>query len=132
MNNWQPDVKFEEGVFKFDLPNGDEFVIVPPQTKQKHCCPDCGCHFVGEFPFNYAPQTKPCNGFCGEQECKENQDNCGRLQTKPLSIAIEVIKDFQNSDVPPCKYYEDNYADGWMDACNEILWAIEAKVRREK
>lgn len=33
MNNWQPDVKFEEGVFKFDLPNGDEFVIVPPQTK---------------------------------------------------------------------------------------------------
>jgi DNA repair exonuclease SbcCD ATPase subunit len=18
-----------------------------------HCCPDCGCHFVGEYPFNY-------------------------------------------------------------------------------
>lgn len=19
----------------------------------EHCCPECGCHFVGEFPFNY-------------------------------------------------------------------------------
>lgn len=34
MNDWHPDVKFEEGVFRFDLPNGDEFVIVPPQIKE--------------------------------------------------------------------------------------------------
>lgn len=29
--DWQPTVKFEDGVYKFDLPNGDEFVIVPKQ-----------------------------------------------------------------------------------------------------
>ena len=31
MTTWQPDVKFEDGVYRFDLPNGDEFVIVPKQ-----------------------------------------------------------------------------------------------------
>lgn len=30
MNNWEPEVRFEDGVYKFNLPNGDEFVIVPP------------------------------------------------------------------------------------------------------
>ena len=33
--------------------------LVEELDKQEHCCPDCGCHFVGEYPFNNAPQTKP-------------------------------------------------------------------------
>ena len=40
MNTWQPDVKFEDGVYRFDLPNGDEFVIVPKQedlTNEEIC-----------------------------------------------------------------------------------------------
>ena len=24
--------------------------------------------------------VESCNGFCGEQECKENQDNCKRIK----------------------------------------------------
>ena len=48
-----------------------------------------------EYRIKHEP--KPCNGFCGEQECKENQKNCERArmarkllgsgtpQTKPLS-----------------------------------------------
>ena len=28
-----PEVVFDEGVYRWWLPNGDEFVIVPPQTK---------------------------------------------------------------------------------------------------
>ena len=31
--DWTPDVRFEEGVYRFDLPNGDEFVIVPKQDE---------------------------------------------------------------------------------------------------
>lgn len=27
---------------------------------------------------------------------------------------------------PPHKHYEHTYADGWLDACNEIMWAGEA------
>lgn len=50
---------------------------------------------------------------------------------KDINEAIEIIKDFQNSDVPPCKDYENTYADGWMDACNEILWAIEEKAQEK-
>ena len=49
---------------------------------------------------------------------------------KELNKAVEIIKDFQSDDVPPCKYYEDTYADGWMDACNEILWVIETELRK--
>lgn len=33
--------------------------LVEELDKQEHCCPDCGCHFVGEYPFNNATQTKP-------------------------------------------------------------------------
>lgn len=51
---------------------------------------------------------------------------------KDLKAAIKIVKDFQNSDVPSCKYYEDTYADGWMDACNEILWALEEKEKNEQ
>jgi len=50
---------------------------------------------------------------------------------KELNEAIKIIKDFQSDDVPPCKSYEDTYADGWMDACNEILWAIEEKAQEK-
>lgn len=50
---------------------------------------------------------------------------------KGLKEAIKIIKDFQSDDVPPCKAYEDTYADGWIDACNEILWAIEAKAQEK-
>jgi hypothetical protein len=53
-------------------------------------------------------------------------------QTKQLSDAIEIVKEFQGEHELIFKAYEDTYADGWTDACNEILWAIEAKVRREK
>ena len=49
---------------------------------------------------------------------------------KELNKAVEIIKDFQSDDVPSCKYYEDTYADGWMDACNEILWAIETELEK--
>ena len=50
---------------------------------------------------------------------------------KELNEAIKIIKDFQNSDVPPCRDYENTYADGWIDACNEILWAIEEKAQEK-
>ena len=29
LEDWYPDVRFEDGVYRFELPNGDEFVIVP-------------------------------------------------------------------------------------------------------
>ncbi len=34
MKDYYPDVTFEDGVFRFDLPNGDEFVIVPPTPRE--------------------------------------------------------------------------------------------------
>lgn len=33
VEDWQPNVRFEDGVYRFDLPNGDEFVIVPKQDE---------------------------------------------------------------------------------------------------
>jgi DNA topoisomerase IB len=56
---------------------------------------------------------------------------CYTHPVKELNEAIKIIKDFQNSDVPPCKDYENTYADGWTDACNEILWAIEEKAQEK-
>lgn len=34
VKDYYPDVTFEDGVFRFDLPNGDEFVIVPPKPRE--------------------------------------------------------------------------------------------------
>jgi hypothetical protein len=33
-----------------------------------------------------------------------------------------LCKQFASNTNPPHKEYE-RYADGWLDACNEILWA---------
>ena len=33
-----------------------------------------------EYQYRIKPEPKPCNGFCGEQECKENQKNCERAR----------------------------------------------------
>ena len=38
---------------------------------------------------------------------------------------FKIISEFSSSD-PTYKDYENNYKDGWIDACNEITWAIEA------
>lgn len=37
---------------------------------------------------------------------------------------IEIIKDHQ-SEIPNFKNYEDTYMDGWLDACNQILWTVK-------
>ena len=33
----------------------DETTWIPLYTHpvKENCCPDCGCHFTGEYPFNY-------------------------------------------------------------------------------
>ncbi len=69
-----------------------------------------------------------------DEDFMENKEGCIPLYTHPaktLTEAIKIIKDFQSDDVPPCKSYEDTYADGWIDACNEILWAIEEKAQEK-
>lgn len=78
----------------------------------------------------YTHPVNTCKHGVDDGACKE----CYMESTHPIkdiNEAIEIIKDFQNSDVPPCKDYENTYADGWMDACNEILWAIEEKAQEK-
>lgn len=42
-----------------------------------------------------------CNGFCGVEECKENQANCKRLasQTKPLRFPTMLRKMWTGAEV---------------------------------
>ena len=47
-----------------------------------------------------------------------------------LNQIIEILKDFQETKEFTYKKYEDTYKDGWLDACNEILWAIENKCKK--
>ena len=37
---------------------------------------------------------------------------------------IEIIQEHQQDKNPPYKQHEDTYMDGWLDACNQILWAV--------
>jgi hypothetical protein len=38
---------------------------------------------------------------------------------------LEIVEQFRAEQNPPHKEYENNYNDGWLDACNEIYYAIE-------
>lgn len=38
---------------------------------------------------------------------------------------VALCKDFAADTNPPRKGYEHTYCDGWLDACNEIMWAGE-------
>lgn len=37
---------------------------------------------------------------------------------------LEIVEEFRQDKNPPYKAYEDTYMDGWLDACNEIYYAI--------
>lgn len=39
---------------------------------------------------------------------------------------IALCKDFAADTNPPHKNFEDTYCDGWLDACNEIMWKGQA------
>jgi hypothetical protein len=67
---WQPKEATDQELFNIyahlqDTYEGDNFPVALGRTILKLCT---------------TPQTKPCNGFCGEYECKENQANCSRLK----------------------------------------------------
>lgn len=38
---------------------------------------------------------------------------------------IAICKERAADPDPPHKPHEETYADGWLDACNEIMWAGE-------
>ena len=71
--------------------------------------------------YRIKPEPKPCNGFCGEQECKENQKNCERArmakkllglgtpQTKPLNDE-EIIKIRQATKAKSTENWADTLA----------------------
>jgi hypothetical protein len=99
MKDYYPNVKFKDGVYRFDLPNGDEFVIVPKQNYLAEQCLKMVESYQGwandAWGRGYATAVGQiledmkailkkasftCNGFCGEQECKENQDGCKRIK----------------------------------------------------
>lgn len=81
----------------FELANKDVDAIETMLRQQAKRIEELEHCLIVEQEHNEMLQTKPCNGFCGEQECKENQKNCERArmarkllgsgtpQTKPLS-----------------------------------------------
>jgi hypothetical protein len=35
IKEWRPDIRFEDGVVRFFLPNGNEYCFMPPQEKKQ-------------------------------------------------------------------------------------------------
>lgn len=53
------------------------------------------------------------------------------MEDKTILEIIKIIEEFREDKNPPHKEYENTYADGWLDACNEILWAIQDLIDEE-
>ena len=45
---------------------------------------------------------------------------------------LEIVEEFRQDKNPPYKAYEDTYMDGWLDACNELLFTFEEKIKNDK
>jgi len=78
--------------------------LVEELDKQEHCCPDCGCHFVGEFPFNYAPQTKPLS----DDEIGDCVDDCFGLMAlqHKYTYSIDQVQEY---GLKLCKAIEERH-----------------------
>lgn len=50
---------------------------------QEHCCPECGCHFVGEYPFEYHTKQAIPDGWISVKDRLPNQGD-----------SIEGLNDF--------------------------------------
>lgn len=54
-----------------------------------------------------------------------------KMENKTIQDILEIIKDHQQDKNPPYKQYEDTYLDGWLDACNQILWAVKELIEKK-
>ena len=112
MKDYYPNVTFEDGVFRFDLPNGDEFVIVPPKPRKlSDGCGNCHACLVGVME-NNMPVTSQrmivCSD-CGNKRCPKasnHRHKCtgsnevgqhGSIYTAPRELSDEEIKAIANN-----------------------------------
>jgi hypothetical protein len=106
MKDYYPNVTFEDGVFRFDLPNGDEFVIVPPTPRElSDGCGNCHACLVGVME-NNMPVTSQrmivCSD-CGNKRCPKasnHRHKCtgsnevgqhGSIYTAPRELSDEEL-----------------------------------------
>ncbi len=52
------------------------------------------------------------------------KNNAKFVWGQAIDVCIEISADFLKEE-PEFKNYEDTYMDGWLDACNEMSWAME-------
>jgi hypothetical protein len=55
----------------------------------------------------------------------------GKMENKTIQDILEIIKDHQQDKTPIYKDYEDTYMDGWLDACNQILWSVQELIDKK-
>ena len=73
--------------------------------EQEHCCPECGCHFTGEFPFNYECQ-EPVASQMSEQNkmvmlqpngiVYENNDNSWHFIGRLIKDVDALCEEYYN------------------------------------
>jgi hypothetical protein len=89
---------------------------------------DCLVRPVAWWRMSVLPECLPCVTTCAET-AKEWQDD-GHAVVELGDVAAErerwiaICRDHAADKTPPHKQYE-GYADGWLDACNEVMWAGE-------
>jgi hypothetical protein len=69
-----------------------------------------------------------------DEDLMENKEGCIPLYTHPVKELtdeeiLSVIKCVAD-DVSPHKEYENNYADGWLDACNTVYDEVFAILKK--
>jgi hypothetical protein len=75
-------------------------------------------------------ETKPCNGFCGEYECKENQANCSRLKNATHQLTDEEITQIAlKIGLIVEEQLTEDYAHDYVVEQIEFARAIEAKLK---
>ena len=77
-----------------------------------------------EYRINLEP--KPCNGFCGEQECKENQKNCerARMARKLLGSGTPQTKELSDEEIKEVirKHWNKEYGNrNMLTLCKAVL-----------
>ena len=109
---------YEPSFTRYDVEAAWQAAIAYMQERDKlveHCCPECGCHFVGEFPFKYKVKQNKYS----EQSDKDN--------------SLQKAFDLTRNTTPQRQQLMKRLTDEQINKCFEkVMFDEEAEPTRER
>ena len=93
----------------------------------EHCCPECGCHFVGEFPFKYKVKQNKYSEQSDKDNSLQKAFDLTRNTTQQRQQPLKRLDEITIDEIFSTYTDEQGYVaiDDWHLLTNAIMDAMQ-------